>query len=73
MEQISPAQLLAKLNSPEGKKLLALMQKDGGSALSKAAAAANAGNYSQVQAILSPILSGTEAEKLAKTIYEQFG
>lgn len=73
MDQINPSQLLEKLNTPEGKRLLAMMQKDGGAAFSKAAAAAKSGNYAKAQSILSPLIEGTEAEKLASAIAEKIG
>ena len=73
MNQFTTAQLLEKLNTSEGRKLLALMQKDGGAAFSKAAAAAKSGNYSQAQAILAPLLEGTEACDLAKSLGANLG
>lgn len=73
MDQITAAQLLEKLNTPEGKKLLSLMQKDGGTAFSKAAAAAKAGKYSEAQTELAPLLNGTDAGNLAKELGKKLG
>lgn len=73
MNQITPAQLLEKLNSPEGKKLLSIMKKDGGAAFMKAADAAKNGNYSEAQAALAPLLEGTQAEELSKKLMSELG
>ena len=73
MYQFTAAELWEKLNTPEGKKLMSLMQKDGGTAFLKAAAAAKAGNYSEAQAVLAPLLDGTEAEDLAKELGQKLG
>ena len=73
MDSISPSELLSKLNSPEGRKLLSLMQKDGGAAFRKAAVAAKAGNFDEVRTILTPLFDGTDAEALATAFCKQFG
>lgn len=73
MDQSTMAQLLKMLTTPEGKRLLQLMQKDGGAAFSKAAAAAKTGNYALAKSILEPILSGTDAASLAQDLSSHLG
>lgn len=73
MEHLSPAQLQTILNSQEGKKLLEILQKDSGTALQKAAAAAKSGDYAQVQALLKPVLEGTNAADLAQRLQRKLG
>ena len=73
MEQFDTAQFLRKLSSEEGKKLLQLLQKDGGAAFSKAAVAARSGNFELAKTILEPILNGTQAEKLARSLGNENG
>ena len=70
MRNIDPVQLL---KSPEGQKLLQLMQKDGGAALRKAAAAAKNGDHAAVKASLEPLLQGTDAQSLAEKLFTQHG
>ena len=70
MEQFDITNFLSKLNTPEGKSLIELMQKDGGTAFLKAAAAAKHGDYNEAKNILEPLLSGTKAEQLARKINE---
>ena len=69
MDQTNSAQILEKLRSPEGRKLIALMQKDG-AAFSKAAAAAKTGDYSLAKSLIEPALSGTDATKLIETMMQ---
>ena len=70
MEQHNIADIISRLNSPDGKKLQELMKKDGGTAFIKAAAAAKYGNFQKAYDILMPILSDTDAEALAKKLVE---
>ena len=72
MEHLTQAQLQAILASPEGKQLLALLQKDSGAAFQKAADAARAGDYARVQALLKPVL-GAEGQQLAQDLEKRFG
>lgn len=65
--------LMKLLSTAEGKKLIAIMQSGSGELMSKAAAAARSGDYRQVQELLTPVLSGTEAEKIAKGLRSSFG
>lgn len=73
MEQFTEKQLESILRAPESKQLLKLLQTSSGTALSKAAEAARAGDYAAVQQILKPTLRSIEAEALAKKLKEQLG
>ena len=70
MEQQSISNIISKLNSPEGKRLMALMKKDGGAAFAKAAAAVKNGDYEGAQRFLAPLLEDTDAPELARKIGE---
>lgn len=59
----------AKLLAPaEGQQLLALLRRDGGDALSQAAAAMRAGDAEGAKAILQPILGTPEAAALLEQL-----
>lgn len=73
MEQLDTAQLLKKLQSQDGRKLMELLKRDGGAAFSKAAAAARSGNFQLAKTIMEPILNGTDAETLARSVGEENG
>ena len=73
MDQFDTAQLLQKLRSEDGQNLLKLLKKDGGAAFSKAAVAARSGNYELANTILSPVLEGTQAEELARSLTNDHG
>ena len=68
MERFDMENFLSKLNTSDGKTLIELMKKDGGTAFLKAAAAARSGNYSEAKSILEPLLKETGAEQLAQKI-----
>ena len=68
MEQITKAQADAQLGSPEGKKLIAMLQQDGGKRLRQAAAAAKAGDTETLEALIGP-----EGKRLAQTLSGQLG
>lgn len=59
------------LSSPEGQALLRVLQADGGAGLQAAVQAMKKGNVEQVKAALSPLLEGTEAEKLTNQLEER--
>ena len=63
-----PEQLKQLLASPEGQSLLRLLRADGGAGLRAAAQAMEAGNVEGVKAALSPLLAGTEAEALTRSL-----
>ena len=73
MEHLTPAQLQALLGAPETKQLMAMLQKNSGTALQQAAAAAKRGDTAQVQALLKQSLTGSEAETLAKALEQRLG
>lgn len=73
MEPLNQAQLQSLLGSPEAKKLIALLQADGGKKFQQAASAAKAGDYTAVQAILRPVLEGGQGEALARKLQERLG
>ena len=73
MEQQNFADIIRGLNTPEGKKLLAIMKKDGGSAFVQAAAAVKNGDYEGAKKILEPVLENTEAPELAKILGDAHG
>ena len=64
-------QLLRLAQSPEGMKLLKLLQQTGGDSLKTAAYAASSGDFQQAKAILSSLLNNPEAEKLLKKLEER--
>ena len=62
------AQIRTILASPEGQALIRLLQADGGAGLRQAAAALRSGDEAGVKAALTPLLAGTEAETLTKSL-----
>lgn len=64
----SESQIRAVLGSSEGKKLMQLLQNDGGERLRQAAAAIKNGNYASAQAILEPVMQTPEALDLVSKI-----
>ena len=52
MEHLTEQQLRALLGAPESRKLLQMLQASGSDTLARAAAAARAGNYAQVEQLL---------------------
>ena len=63
-----PEQLKVLLTSPQGKALLRILQADGGAGLRAAAEALKKGDQAGVRAALSPLLAGTEAERLTREL-----
>ena len=61
-------QLRRLLSSPEGQSLIRLLQRDGGAGLRQAAAALQAGKTEEAKAALAPLLAGTEAEALTRSL-----
>ena len=64
----SENQIRAVLGSSEGKKLIELLQSDGGERLRQAAAAIKNGNYASAQTILEPVMQTPEAAELVSKI-----
>ena len=53
-------QLAAVLSTPEGRQLLTLLSRDGGSALSQAAQALKNGDAELAKSLVSPMLQSSE-------------
>lgn len=68
---IEKAQRLA--NTPEGQKLMHLLQQHDNVQLQKAMAEATAGNYKQAGMILNAMLSSPEARQLIRQLGEKHG
>ena len=64
-------QLAAVLSTPEGRRLLALLGRDGGNALSQAAQALKNGDAELAKSLVSPLLQNDEAQSLIAKINEQ--
>lgn len=62
----SPEQIKKVLSSPEAKQLMALLNRDGGQSLQKAAAEFRRGNTAGAQEVLKPLMENQEAEALLK-------
>ena len=67
----SPEELRRILASAEGRALLRLLQADGGAGLKAAAEAMRQGNVEGVKSALTPLLAGTEAERLTRSLEER--
>lgn len=64
-------ELIRMAQTPAGQKLIALLQKQGGSQLQQAIAYAASGDYVRAKEILSELLSAPEARALLKELEEQ--
>ena len=67
----SPEELRRVLASAEGQTLLRLLRSDGGAGLKAASEALRKGNVEGVKSALSPLLAGTEAEALTRSLEEK--
>lgn len=67
-QQPDYTQLLRIAQSPAGQKLLALLQRSGGEALSSAASKASGGDYTAAKALLSSLLASPEAQRLLQEL-----
>ena len=65
---INLSELMRIANSPAGKELLSLVQKNKDEQFDEAMHQAQSGDFSQAQEIISKILSTPEAEALMKKI-----
>ena len=68
---IQEAKRLAK--TPEGQKLMALLQQKDNGKLHKAIAEATAGNYKEAGSILESVLSSPEAQQLIRKLGRDHG
>lgn len=66
--QFSPEQVKKVLSSPEAQQLIALLNRDGGQSLQRAAEEYRRGNTSGVQEVLKPLVETQEASELLKKI-----
>lgn len=64
----SEADVKKALTSPEGQKLLQLLNRDGGKRLREAAEALKNGRQEEAQAILSPVMESREASQLIQKL-----
>lgn len=64
--QISAQQLKDLAASPEGQRLIALMQRDGGETARRAAEAYQSGDVETAQALLRSVMQSREADDLRK-------
>ena len=64
--QISAQQLKDLAASPEGQRLIAMMQKDGGETARRAAEAYQSGDVAAAQALLQSVMQSREADDLRK-------
>jgi len=68
---IKEAQRLA--NTPEGQRLMALLQQSDSGQLEKAMAEVNAGNYKEAGSLLQSLLSSPEAQQLIRQLGGKHG
>lgn len=61
------------LGSAEGKQLLALLNRDGGTALRKAASALKNGDEAQARQAVAPLMQTAEADALIRKLQEKRG
>lgn len=64
--QFSPEQVKKILSSPEAQQLIALLNRDGGKNLQKAAEEFRKGNTAEAQEVLKPMMDTQEANELLK-------
>lgn len=69
----APEQLQSILKSEEGRRLMQLLNRDGGAALRRAAEAARKGDYEAARQIVEPMMQSQEAEKLVSEINRKQG
>lgn len=65
------SELIRLAQTPTGRQLIALLQKQGGSRLQQALASAASGDYTNAQAILSELLASPDAQVLLKELEER--
>lgn len=66
--QFSAEQVKQVLASPEGKQLIALLNRDGGKGMQQAAAEYRKGNLEGAQEALKPLMQTAEAEALLRKL-----
>ena len=68
LPQFSAEQVRQILSSPEGRQLIALLNRDGGKGMQQAAAEYRKGNLAGAQEALKPLVQTAEAEALLKKL-----
>ena len=63
-QQDAAQAIRAMMNTPDGKRLMALLGADGGKALREAANAVQQGNENRAQDTMAPLLSNPEVQKI---------
>ena len=71
LPSFSEEEIRRVLGSPEGRSLLQLLRKNGGSALQQAADALKSGDAARAQALLRPLMDSPAAAELVKKINER--
>ncbi|MBO2527079.1 MAG: hypothetical protein CW335_02725 [Clostridiales bacterium] len=66
--QFSAQQMSKLLASPEGRQLIALLQRDSGKNMQQAAAEFQKGNVAAAQELLKPVMQSQEASDLLQKI-----
>ena len=67
------SEIIRFAQSPEGRKLIAMLKSTDGTALDKAVAAAKTGDFSGVQAALSSVLTDPKTQELLKQLGGTYG
>lgn len=68
MQQPDISQVLALLRSPAGQQLLEYLNKNGSSIAQSAAAQASAGDFSNAQKTISPLLENPELQAILRKL-----
>ena len=66
--RFSQEEIRRVLSSPEGKQLLGLLTKDGGSRLRQAADALRSGQQDEAKQLLTPLMQTDEAKTLVRKL-----
>ena len=69
----SAAEVQAVLGSEEGKKLMELLNRDGGAALRRAAQSVKSGDMAAAKAAVAPLLDSKQAQELMQSINDRAG
>lgn len=69
----SPAEIKAVLGSAEGKRLLELLNRDGGTLLRQAAESIRRGDQDNAKQLLEPLMQSGEAAELVRKINDRKG
>lgn len=70
---VSSVAMQSALQTPEGKKLAAYLQSNGGKTMEQAAELIKKGAYEQAIELLKPILETKETQQLVKQIQKKIG